>query len=779
MKNKFPRIHNIVTAILVTAIALSPSVSAISEADQSFYASNDILFYDPDAIKCTLGTAETSSKLPIEQRIAQLFIVGFDGADNSMLSTVEKFSLGGVYFNGKQSPLDGAKVKSTNDSLPTGLLVASDDEGGQISRFLKGQPSAKKLGTMSDAQVKKQGESVGTQLKKSGVNMLLAPVLDIDVPGLNNGISNHDRSFSSNPDTVATKAGVFATAVASKQVGVTFKHFPGLSKATANTDFAEQKLKGTIDDYKNDLIPYQKLKGTKNASVMLANFSLSGWGNDSISINEKAVTYLRSKVGFDGMITTDDINALTKYSNMKLEDVVVKALNAGVSMPLFHFTTPEQMSSVIQAVQAGVSEQKINAALNIAVAYKKSIGIDTTKVFKTSSTMVDTSTSSSGGKLSSEYKNIGPALKYLTGTVGMNLAQASGLVGNMIQESGVRPDIIQGGATASSTYSPVSGVGFGLIQWTFTPRQKPLVNLSKSTNRPIIDLGLQLDYINKELTTDYKSTTQALTSHPDFTAMQAAIVFHGRTGSANASGVNGVSGLSSDEKKLAADAFRAAPSFGYEASADSTSGVIKRAKNAALIYNEFKGKIQDGTGFGSGMSTSGGTIGDETFGCGGSSSQAVASGTCAATVPVRGEGSTNKMQRTQAELTGLYGPPDDMKKNLVSVDFLGHSIQVHKLVAPCLEAVANEIKTNNINYKVNEMGGYRRDGNGRGQIGDKSYHSYGAAVDINPSKNGYYEGTTGPYDIPQAYVDAFHHHGWSWGGNWNSSKDYMHFEYNG
>ena len=120
--------------------------------------------------------------------------------------------------------------------------------------------------------------------------------------------------------------------------------------------------------------------------------------------------------------------------------------------------------------------------------------------------------------------NIEKVLNYLM-QKGLSLAQASGFIGNMQQESGVNPKAVQPGSTTDDpNYSPVSGPGFGLVQWTFPARQQPLVDLARSKNLPIIDLGVQMDYVWQELTTGYKSTLDKVkgTENP----VEAAVIVH-------------------------------------------------------------------------------------------------------------------------------------------------------------------------------------------------------------------------------------------------------------
>jgi len=163
----------------------------------------------------------------------------------------------------------------------------------------------------------------------------------------------------------------------------------------------------------------------------------------------------------------------------------------------------------------------------------------------------------------------------------------------------------------------------------------------------------------------------------------------------------------------------------------------------------------------------------------GCSSGAVTSGTCSVTQPFYGRSGGNGHQLTRAELTSQYGEPGTQEAagTLDSVDFLGKTVKVHKKVSGCLQAVANEIKTKNLQYQIKDIGGWRADVGGGNVADGSSYHQYGAAVDINATDNPCC--SVGSYTMPQAYIDAFRNHGWSWGGDWSSLKDYMHFEYNG
>lgn len=181
-------------------------------------------------------------------------------------------------------------------------------------------------------------------------------------------------------------------------------------------------------------------------------------------------------------------------------------------------------------------------------------------------------------------------LRYFTGK-GFSLAAAAGIVGNLNAESSLNPAKIQGERIAPDNYTPVSGVGFGLAQWTSPDRQQKLESMANSEHKPITDLGMQLDYLWKELNDSYPQVIKSLASVTNDPVV-AAIRFHGMT-----------DGIRNDARIQAANP----PSPGYESSGDTADMVIKnRGGYAASVYKDYTGKIADG----SGVSVAGGASGD-------------------------------------------------------------------------------------------------------------------------------------------------------------------------
>lgn len=122
--------------------------------------------------------------------------------------------------------------------------------------------------------------------------------------------------------------------------------------------------------------------------------------------------------------------------------------------------------------------------------------------------------------------NIEKVLKFLMApSQGLTLAQASGVVGNLMAESGqtINPAIIQGGGNATKDYVPVNGVGFGIAQWTFTARQQPLMQYMKPYN-DITNLDGQVGFLWSELTGTHAEALRQIRT--TVTPLDAAVAFH-------------------------------------------------------------------------------------------------------------------------------------------------------------------------------------------------------------------------------------------------------------
>lgn len=460
---------------LSITMALVPIQNALADAAIPYYLG--INHYgggcDP-APSTTISGSATS--IPLEKEIAQLLGVGFNVNNFSgMSASVTKYDLGGVYPIGQGTGgFTKAAVGTINSSLTTDLIVATDDEGGQITRFDPGAPSAQTIGSSSDAAAKADGASTAQKSAAYGANVNLAPVLDVGSNAYNTTPGYSTRAFSNSASVVTDKAGAYANGITSQNMGVVFKHFPGLGatpSGSANTDLSKVVITKSLAQLEqSDLVPYQKLDSTKNSMIMLGNMAVSAWGSSTpVSQNPKAISYITSTIGFSGPIMTDDLAGLQKTWGIDNATAVTAALNAGATMPLITYTSDSQIDSIIAAVKSGVSQAKIDAAYQRIVSYKKSLGLDVSKAGLT-----DASTSSTPGTIAGGVFMVGDSI-----TV------------RAIQEGSIQKDFKAAGA---SSFFATGISGSTLVtnsaknpEYNTDSPTKPVSNSSSQTQDMLID----------------------------------------------------------------------------------------------------------------------------------------------------------------------------------------------------------------------------------------------------------------------------------------------------
>jgi beta-N-acetylhexosaminidase len=289
--------------------------------------------------------AATPSGLSLRQRIAQLLIVGFRGrelaADDPILADIRDLGLGGVILFGRNICSPGqlatltATLRAAAGDRP--LLIATDQEGGQVARLspqngFDALPSAAALGRSgSVTQAAAAGRQIGSMLSSAGINLNLAPVVDLDVNPDNPSIGALDRSFSADPQVVIemAEAQIDAQHAARPAVLTTLKHFPGLGSATGNTDLAFVDITQTWT--RRELQPFRRIVADGLADVVMVANALNGQIDPDLpaSLSPATLTVLRDELAFDGPAITDDLGAGALRARYSDDDILRLALLAG------------------------------------------------------------------------------------------------------------------------------------------------------------------------------------------------------------------------------------------------------------------------------------------------------------------------------------------------------------------------------------------------------------------------------------------------------------------
>ncbi|MBO4814687.1 MAG: hypothetical protein J5523_07000 [Muribaculaceae bacterium] len=218
------------------------------------------------------------------------------------------------------------------------LLIALDQEGGRVVRMktqygFRPIVSAKYLGeTDNEDTTRFYGHRMGEELHRYGVNINLAPVLDLDNPQCP-AIGKLDRSYGASPSQVLRHARWLIDEHHKQGVLCAVKHFPGHGSAISDSHWGFVDVTQTWNPV--ELIPFRKLINDGRVDlVMTAHIFNQKLDPDyPATLSRKTLDgLLRKKLGFDGVVVTDDMymeGIINKYS---IERALVLAINAGADL---------------------------------------------------------------------------------------------------------------------------------------------------------------------------------------------------------------------------------------------------------------------------------------------------------------------------------------------------------------------------------------------------------------------------------------------------------------
>ncbi len=221
--------------------------------------------------------------------------------------------------------------------LQSPLAVMVDQEGGQVRR-IPGPPSAsaEEMGARGSAFAAGQARVTADSLLGYGINVNLAPVLDVARRG--SAIGAEGRSFGSDPATVV-EVGVDGFAAAQSEAGVasTAKHFPGLGRAAVNTDLEAQRIGSSRADLQGiDEVPFAAFADAGGEIIMLSLATYPALSKRPAALARGIATReLRGRLGFQGVSITDSLDAAAARAFGSRDQVALTAASAGSDLLLY------------------------------------------------------------------------------------------------------------------------------------------------------------------------------------------------------------------------------------------------------------------------------------------------------------------------------------------------------------------------------------------------------------------------------------------------------------
>jgi beta-N-acetylhexosaminidase len=287
---------------------------------------------------------------PLTRKAAELVVVPVLGADPGAVQVAISSGSGGILLLGTMPPAGALKsdlmpVTSAPRSGSGPPLVMVDEEGGGVQRLLPDvnpMPWPRQMAaSMSTDALRSLAGQVGAQMRALGVDVDLAPVLDLD-GGTNLSTKDPDgpRSFSTAAPTAAAYGQAFAAGLQAAGVLPVLKHFPGLGGATGNTDYGPASTRPLTELESAGLVPFEQLAAKGAEAVMISNATVPGLSTRPASVSSAVINgLLRQQLHFDGLVITDSLSAgAISAAGYGVAAAAVASIEAGSDMVLFGST---------------------------------------------------------------------------------------------------------------------------------------------------------------------------------------------------------------------------------------------------------------------------------------------------------------------------------------------------------------------------------------------------------------------------------------------------------
>lgn len=290
----------------------------------------------------------------LEQKVGQLLMVGVAVDDPAAVSaeSIRDKHVGNVFLHGRSTAgVDATRelvdeytsLVSRRSTHGTPLLVATDQEGGLV-QVLRGPgfsdiPKATEQATWKPATLQDRAEGWGDELAAAGINLNLAPVMDLVDEGDaadNPPIGYFGRNYGFTPKAVVRSADAFSAGQRAAGVEPVIKHFPGLGRVTQNTDTDAD----VTDDVTTRDDPSVRIfaRGIDAGAryVMMSTAVYERIDPDAPAAFSPVVVddLLRGDLEFDGVVMTDDLSAAVQVQAWTPGQRAVDAVDAGVDLVL-------------------------------------------------------------------------------------------------------------------------------------------------------------------------------------------------------------------------------------------------------------------------------------------------------------------------------------------------------------------------------------------------------------------------------------------------------------
>lgn len=313
-----------------------------------------------------------AASMSLARQVAQLFVVGPTGTA-PVAPDLAGPGWGGVVLDqsnfasdsqvGSLASSAAADIRATG--APTPLLGATQ-EGGRDSAFSDLPPEGEAvLGASGQPDTARaQALLAGQKLRALGFDMTLAPLADVDTPG--GPLSG--RLFSSNPATVASFARAAVDGYRTAGVISAVGHFPGTGGASADPDQQTATVGGTLASLEaRDLVPFASVAASAPVIVMSNAVYAAFDGVTPAGLLASAVGLLRGRYHYQGVVMSDDIDAVLQATGGTAGSAALAALRAGNDLLFITGTAAEQMAAYQAVLGTALHDRAVASLVRAAV----------------------------------------------------------------------------------------------------------------------------------------------------------------------------------------------------------------------------------------------------------------------------------------------------------------------------------------------------------------------------------------------------------------------------
>ncbi|KTC65742.1 beta-N-acetylhexosaminidase (plasmid) [Legionella adelaidensis] len=297
--------------------------------------------------------------MSLRKKIAQMLIMGFPGyelREDQPVFNWLKEGIGGVLLFDKdlQTNTLGKNIKdieqikvltrdlreAADSVLP--LFIAIDYEGGKVDRLARVagcpptiKPSEQAL--LSEEDLFTEARKMAATIKALGFNLNFTPVVDLNLNEQEGIIGSMGRSFSADPKKVDRCSQIVVQAFKEEGIATSYKHFPGHGSATGDTHEGFVDVTTTYNEL--EIEPYYALAQSDAPTMVMTahviNKKLDSSGLPATLSKTILTDLLREKIGFEGVIISDDLQMHAISQHYSLEESLALTINAGANMLIF------------------------------------------------------------------------------------------------------------------------------------------------------------------------------------------------------------------------------------------------------------------------------------------------------------------------------------------------------------------------------------------------------------------------------------------------------------